>query len=53
VAEGMAPKRISITAGAEATRGQGSDRFHVAKTILINRRCVASHRNIALRRRAL
>ena len=36
VAEGMAPKRISITAGAEATRGQGSDRFHVAKTILIS-----------------
>ena len=33
---GMKPKRITITAGSEATSGHGRDRFYVAKTVLIS-----------------
>jgi hypothetical protein len=36
VEAGLKPKRITITAGNEATSGHGRDRYHVAKTILIS-----------------
>ena len=43
---GMNPKRVTITAGGEATSGHGLDRFHVAKTILISNVDAMLHRGI-------
>lgn len=42
-AAGMRPKRITITAGTEATSGHGFNRYHVAKTILISQLDAALH----------
>ncbi|MBR1156582.1 hypothetical protein JQ575_39120 [Bradyrhizobium sp. JYMT SZCCT0428] len=36
VEAGMKPKRVTITAGTEATPAKGFHRFHVAKTVLIS-----------------
>jgi hypothetical protein len=42
-AAGMRPKRVTITAGTEATSGHGLNRYHVAKTILISQLDAALH----------
>jgi hypothetical protein len=40
---GLRPKRVTITAGMEATGGHGFNRYHVAKTILISQLDAALH----------
>lgn len=42
-AAAMRPKRVTITAGTEATSGHGLNRYHVAKTILISQLDAALH----------
>jgi hypothetical protein len=42
-AAGMRTKRVTITAGTEATSGHGLNRYHVAKTILISQLDAALH----------
>jgi hypothetical protein len=43
VAQGMKPKRVSITAGSEEASINGLDRWHVAKSILITRLDASLH----------
>jgi len=45
VAAGLRPKRVSITAGSEVTP-VGSDRWHVAKTVLISTVDAMLHRGV-------